>query len=239
MNVYFITGTSKGIGYNLAISLLEQNNFVVGLSRTNSIKHNNFTHYKIDLSDIEQVKLFHFSFNSEPQQIILINNAGIIGDIKQTGKTSNQSIIDTFNVNTVATSVLINNFITQFQNENFGKIILNISSGAGRHSISSWAAYCASKGALDMFSEVVYDEQKQIKKKKAVKIYSIAPGIVDTPMQDIIRSAKHEDFELVNQFKEYKNNSLLTSPKEVADKLIVFLQNSNKYKNVIYDIRNL
>ena len=240
MNIYFITGTSKGIGYNIAVSLLKNSsNFVYGLSRTNTIINNNFTHVKIDLSDIEQVNNFNFEINDKIDEIVLINNAGIIGDIKQTGKVSNKSITDTYNINTIAPSVLINKFISQFQNEEVEKIILNISSGAGRHTISSWASYCASKSALDMYSQVVYDEQKRINRKKSVKIYSIAPGIVDTPMQDVIRSAKVEDFEFVNQFIDYKEKLQLTSPKEVAEKLISFLNNSNKYKNVIYDLREL
>ncbi len=240
MNNYFITGTSKGIGYNIAISLLkDSNNLVYGLSRTNTIKNKNFVHVKIDLSDIEQVNKFNFQINKNTKKIVLINNAGIIGDIKQIGKISNQSIEEIFSINTIAPSILTNKFICQFQNEETEKIILNISSGAGRHTISSWATYCASKSALDMFSQVVYDEQRQIQRKKSVKIYSIAPGIVDTPMQDIIRNAKVEDFEFVNQFINYKEKSQLSSAKDVAVRLINFLDKSNKYKNVIYDLREL
>jgi len=240
MSIYFITGTSKGIGYNIAVSLLkDSSNLVYGLSRTNTIENKNFTHIKIDLSDIEQVNNFSFEINENLEKIVLINNAGIIGDIKQTGKVSNKSIIDTYNINTIAPSILINKFIAQFKSEEVDKIILNISSGAGRHTISSWATYCASKSAIDMYSQVVYDEQKRIQRKKSVKVYSIAPGIVDTPMQDVIRTAKVDDFEFVNQFIDYKEKSQLTSPKDVADKLINFLNNSNKYKNVIYDLREL
>ena len=240
MNIYFITGTSKGIGYELAVSLLKNpQNLVFGLSRSNTITDKNFTHIKIDLSDINKVNDFNFDIIDKPEKILLINNAGIIGDIKQTGKVSENSIAETYNVNTIAPSILINKFISNFQNEEFEKIILNISSGAGRHTIPSWATYCASKSALDMYSNVVFDEQKRIKKHKAVKIYSIAPGIVDTPMQDIIRGAKIEDFEFVNQFKEYKQKKMLTPPAEVAERLINFLNNSKKYKNVIYDLREL
>ncbi len=240
MNIYFITGTSKGIGYNIAAYLLKDtNNLVYGLSRTNNIKNNNFVHIKIDLSDLEQVKKINFDVSEQKEKIVLINNAGIIGDIKQIGKINHQSIIDTYNINTISPTILTNKFIAKFQYSNLDKTVLNISSGAGRHSISSWATYCASKSALDMFSLVVYDEQKHISKHKSIKIYSIAPGIVDTPMQDIIRSTKPEDFDFVDKFKDYKTKSLLTSPDEVAKKLINFLNNTNKYKDVIYDLREL
>ncbi len=240
MNIYFITGTSKGIGYGLAIELLKNtNNFVFGLSRNNNITHNNFKHIYIDLSDLEQVKKFNFEFCKNPQKIVLINNSGIIGHIRQIGKVDNNKIIETYNINTIAPSILMNKFIEKYENENYEKIILNISSGAGRHSISSWATYCSSKSAIDMFSQVIFDEQQKNRKNKAVKIYSIAPGIVDTPMQTDIRKATIEEFEFADKFKMYKKNGELTSVQEVAEKLVAFIENSVKYKKVIYDIREI
>lgn len=240
MDTYFISGTSKGIGYYLAITLLQnENNTVIGFSRTNTIVHKNFTHIQLDLSDIESVNNFEFVLPNNTDKIFLINNAGIIGDIKKVGNVDSISISNVFDINITAPSILMNKFIGKFQNRINEKIILNISSGAGRHSISSWAAYCASKSALDMFSQVVFDEQQSIDKNKAVKIYSVAPGIVDTPMQGVIRSADSADFEKVNQFIDYKNNNMLSSPEDVSKKIIEFLNNSHKYKNVIYDIRNI
>ena len=238
MNYFYITGTSKGLGKALAENLLlKENNFVMGVSRKQTIEHKNYSHIFIDIDKIEDLDNFYFKEFDDAKKIVLINNAGIIGNIKQIGKINTEDIISTYNVNTIAPSILINKFINQYQNIDTEKLILNISSGAGRHTIESWATYCASKSALDMFSQVIYDEQKHIKKEKSVKIYSVAPGIVDTPMQTEIRQAKIDDFPIVNNFIDYKNAGALSSPKEIAEKLILFLDNSTKYKNVIYDVR--
>ena len=238
MKHFFITGTSKGLGKAICEQLLSENHTVTGLSRNCTISHPKYKHINIDLSDNNQVLNFEFD-DVNAGEIILINNAGIIGDIKQVGNIDNKSIINTFNVNTIAPAILMNKFAQKFQKSDANKIILNISSGAGRHSIESWSAYCASKSALDMFSLVFFDEQKHFPKQKAIKIYSVAPGIVDTPMQDEIRSATKNDFPIVDKFIDYKNLNLLSPANEIASKLIDFVQNTHKYKSVIYDVREL
>ena len=240
MNYFYITGTSKGLGKSLANQVLsDKNNFVIGLSRTQTITHKNYFHINIDLNKIEDLDKFNFEKHKDAEKIVLINNAGIIGEIKKAGNRSTKDIISTYNINTIAPSILMNTFISQFQNIDIEKIILNISSGAGRHTIESWATYCASKAALDMYSQVIFDEQKQFKKEKAVKIYSIAPGIVDTTMQDEIRKASPSDFPIVENFINYKNTGALSSAKEISEKLIQFIENSYKFKDVIYDVRQL
>ncbi len=240
MNYFYITGTSKGLGKSLALNLLsDKENFVYGLSRTKTINHKNYNHISIDLDKLEDVAKFNFVLPNNAKKIVLINNAGVIGEIKKVGNRNTQDIISTFNINTTAPSILMNKFISEFQQQDIEKIILNISSGAGRHTIESWAAYCASKSALDMYSQVIYDEQKHFKKETAVKIYSIAPGIVDTPMQDQIRLADKLDFPIVDNFITYKNSGALSSTSEISEILIKFLENTHKYKNVIYDVREL
>lgn len=240
MNYFYITGTSKGLGKALCEKLLlEQNNFVFGISRTHTVNHKNYKHISLDLNNIKDIESFDFEDYKDAEKIILINNAGIIGEIKKVGTRSTSDIISTYNINTIAPSILMNKFIAQFQKAGFEKIILNISSGAGRHTVESWATYCASKAALDMYSQVIFDEQKHFNKEKAVKVYSIAPGIIDTPMQDEIRKAKVSDFPIVENFINYKNSGALSSAEEVSEKLIKFISNIKKYKTVIYDVREL
>ncbi len=243
MKHYIITGTSKGLGKAICQELLKNNDVkITGLSRTNTISHKNYSHLTIDLSDINQVYNFNFNdvkLDSSVDKIILINNAGIIGDIKPVGAISNKEIFNTYQINTITPSILMNKFAEKYQFIDTEKIVLNVSSGAGRHSIESWSAYCASKSALDMFSLVFYDEQKHHKKNKAIKIYSIAPGIVDTPMQTQIRNTDKKDFPLVDKFIEYKKQNLLSSSTEIAKKIISFIENSHKYKSVLYDVREL
>ena len=240
MNYYYITGTSRGIGKALTLKLLQdKNNYVIGLSRTNSIEHERFEFMQIDLTNYLQVANFQFIDILDAKKVILINNAGLIGDIKHTGNTDNKAIHDTFMVNSISPAVLMNNFLKAYASLAIEKLIINISSGAGRHAIESWASYCASKSALDMFSLVVNTEQKIINKDYPAKVFSIAPGIVDTQMQDVIRETDKSDFSNVDTFVNYKNTKQLASTEDTADLLAKVISNPDKHKDVLMDLRSM
>ncbi len=238
MNYFFITGTGRGLGKAIALELLNNSkNRVVGLSRTNLIENKNFRFIKIDLQKVDLLNSFVFPEFSDASQIVLINNAGTIGQIKVTGRKNTEEIIKTFQLNTVAPSVLINQFIKQFQNLDVSKLILNISSGAGRHTVASWSEYCASKSALDMYSMVVDEEQK--KEIFPFKVFSVAPGVIDTDMQGDIRSANEEGFEMLDYFKELKEKNSLSTPEEIAKRILSIIDLSTQYKKVLLDVREL
>jgi benzil reductase ((S)-benzoin forming) len=238
MNYFFVTGSSRGLGKAIVEDLLKNsNNKVFGLSRQNSISHYQFSFIKIDLSDSNRLNLFQFPELNSVNQLVLINNAGTIGQIKPTGKKDSEEIIKTYLLNTIAPSILSNQFIKQYQNLDSQKIILNISSGAGRHTINSWAEYCASKAALDMYSKVLAEEQQ--KQKYPFKLFSVAPGIIDTDMQSDIRSAKKEDFEQLEFFRHLKTTNSLSQPKEIAKAIRSIINSPERYKDVLLDVRDL
>ena len=238
MNYFYITGVSRGIGKALALALLQdKKNYVIGLSRTNSIEHARFEFIPLDLTNYTQVANYRFIDILDARKVVLINNAGLIGNIKHVGNTDNKSIHDTFMVNTVSPSVLMNNFMNAYAGLSIEKLIINISSGAGRHAVESWASYCASKSALDMFSLVLDEEQKNINKLHPVKVFSIAPGIVDTQMQDAIREADASDFSRVGVFIDYENNRQLATTEDTANLLVNIISNPDKYEEVLIDLR--
>ncbi len=240
MNYYFITGVSRGIGKALVEKLLEnENNYIIGLGRTSTTKHERFEFISIDLSKLELVKSYQFIQIIDAKSITLVNNSGMLGYIDIVGNIENESIIEAFNVNTVAPAILMNNFVNAYQNFKGEKLVLNISSGAGRHAIDSWSSYCASKAALDMFSTVANQEQKNKYHGNRIKFISIAPGIVDTEMQDEIREVDESRFSDLDRFINYKKENLLAAPEEVAYKLIQVMENSNNYKEAVQDIREL
>mgnify|MGYP003917472863 CR=1 FL=1 len=84
----------------------------------------------------------------------------------------------------------------------------------------------ASKAVLDRFSETLYLEEKE--KGRAIRVFSIAPGVIDTEMQNAIRASQAEDFSSLETFKGLKLNNELQSALETAVNLIDFL---NRYNN--------
>lgn len=245
MNYYYITGTSRGLGKAFAEHLLENpSNHVVGMSRHRSIEHPNYTHAYLDLTDGKAVGEFKFELHANAQKIYLINNAGVLGFIKPVGKLDAATIIKNYTVNLIAPTILTNAFIECYDSTDAEKVIVNISSGAGKNPIDGWAVYCASKAGIDMLSRVVDTEQKIRAERplesihKGFHIFSIAPGVVNTTMQDEIRSAAKEDFSRLEDFIAYKTNDQLSEPGLVSKKYINILANVNSIKDVLSSIKD-
>jgi benzil reductase ((S)-benzoin forming) len=237
MNYYYITGASKGIGKALVEHLLQDpSNKVIGISRSRDMEHANYEHMSLDLSNIDEVSTFRFMPHHDAKRLVLINNAGALGAVKPVGRLSAHPIAYTYNLNLVAPSVLIDNFIHAYASFPAEKIIVNVSSGAGKYPIDGWSVYCASKAGLDMFSRVVSEEQKI--NKGDFRIFSIAPGVVDTGMQEQIRSADKVDFSRIEDFINYKTSGQLSDPKLVADKFFRILARAGSIEETVISVRD-
>jgi benzil reductase ((S)-benzoin forming) len=211
----FITGVSGGLGKALAEEFLRMGFTVSGIGRTNQIKHPSYSFIACDLSQPAEINNFDFGILSGP--VMLINNAGILGQIQRLSDQYVPDVMNVLTVNTLAPMLLSAKLMRSTSNEN-PTTIVNISSGAGRRSIPSWAAYCASKAALDRFSETFYFEEKE--KGRNIRVYSVAPGVIDTNMQELIRSSNPANFSSVSRFTELKSTNSLKSPQETAEQLI-------------------
>ncbi|MHC2992351.1 short-chain dehydrogenase [Pontibacter sp. HJ8] len=242
MNYYFITGASKGIGKAIAEELLkDKNNSVIGVSRSSSIKHRHYRHQPLDFSDIPAVE--HnlqkvFIPYPDAEKLVLINNAGVIGDIGYVGEgMPNERFEFVFDVNVVVPAMLMNTFLQVYQARQVPKVVVNISSGAGQYPIDGWASYCASKAAIDMLSLTVQKEQEI--RGTGVRVYSLSPGVVDTAMQEHIRESDAAKFSSVEKFIDYKAKGELASPEEVGQKIVSFLDRVEEYNDVIVSVRDM
>ena len=238
MNYYFITGSSKGLGKSLTELLLEdENNIICGLSRSNNIDHKNYHHTNIDLSKLDEVEAYQFSKIENANKIILVNNAGMVGDVKRVGKIDNQKIIDCYNLNLIAPVILTNKFISTYSGLSSEKMVLNISSGAGRTPIDGWNVYCSTKAGIDMFSQVMNEEIKIDGSDN--KVLSLAPGIIDTGMQTQIRNATQPNFSNIERFIDYKKDGDLTQPDITAKQVVRFIQEKELQNEVICSVRDI
>lgn len=232
--IYIITGVSRGMGAAMAELFLKKGHEVKGVGRTHSISHPNFSFVECDLSNLEQVgSLFQNQFFEKP--VTLINNAGMIGSIQRLSDQKDLDLEKVLTVNVTAPMLLLHTIYANVRNKSDFTLV-NISSGAASRVIPSWAAYCASKAALNMLTQAFYLEEQE--RGNNPKVYSIAPGVVDTGMQDQIRSTSAENFSAVENFKQMKNDGVLFSPDEAASRLESLL-NSAYSGDVLYDLRNV
>lgn len=228
-----VTGVSRGVGKAVAELYLEKGYEVIGLGRTNVLEHENYSFFQLDLADSTALKSFDLSWIKD--SVTLINNAGIIGNISRISDQVDWDLSDVLQVNTIAPMELAKKVYEKCaSSEDF--TLVNISSGAANRAIPSWAAYCASKAALNMLSETFYLEEKE--QNRNIKVYAVAPGVIDTDMQKKIRSTDPSEFSALQNFIDLKENDQLFSPEECADRLFSLL-NKSYSGEVFYDLRNI
>lgn len=214
-----ITGTSSGIGKAIAEEYLRAGFQVVGIGRRHTIAHPLYKAITCDLSNSAAFK--QLAVNEwVTEDVLLINNAGMLGEIKRLSDQSENDLENVLLTNTVAPGLLMQQF-AKACGDRYNLTVVNISSGAAKRAIPSWSAYCASKAALEMLSEVFYLEEKE--KGRSTKVYAVAPGVVHTPMQAHIRATEPEHFSLQQQFVDYYEKEELISPQLVAEKLLKLL----------------
>jgi benzil reductase ((S)-benzoin forming) len=193
----------------------------------------------MDLGITEGVREFRFRLPRGTRRAVLVNNAGVIEPVAPVGRMDNQTLAAGFTVNLISPAILMNNFIRHTQKSRAQRLIINISSGAARHTVDSWAVYCAAKAGLDMFSEVLHSEQPIHRPKHPVRIFSVAPGVVDTGMQAQIRAVPKRNFASKERFVKMKSDGMLAPVDKTARSILRILSQPEKYAHICLDVRDL
>ena len=231
--MYYITGVSSGLGKAVAEMLLSKGKNVTGIGRNNTIAHTNYSFRKCDLKSLDSIVKLELEIDQE--ECILINNAGMIGDINRFSNTNNKQLQEVMQVNAISPMELAKKIYSQLEQKN-NFTLVNISSGAAKRAIPSWAAYCASKAALNMMSEAFFLEEKEL--GHLPKVFCVAPGVIDTSMQTQIRNSSIENFSSIETFKRMKNEGELYSPDEAAERLLNLIKSCSD-DTVFYDLREV
>jgi NAD(P)-dependent dehydrogenase (short-subunit alcohol dehydrogenase family) len=149
-----------------------------------------------------------------------VNNAGVLEPVKPIRDVSTEAFREHLEINLMGVFIGVRAFIAHRRRvaEAAGRdgILINVSSGAAWNAYQGWGAYCAGKAAVERLTEVVAEEERDT----GLRVYSIAPGVVDTPMQDLVRASNVEDFPEVERFREMKREGGLNSVGFVADEFL-------------------
>lgn len=116
---FIITGTSKGIGKQLAELLLKMGDYVYGIARGMSGLEEAFERYKhiqFDLADIHSIDDLVSSILEQipPQEVEfigLINNAAMLEPLKPIDQCSAEEISLNLNISLAAPMILTSSFI--------------------------------------------------------------------------------------------------------------------------------
>ena len=214
MKKIIITGTSRGIGYELALQFANAGHQVLALSRTNSLalsENENITCLSVDLSkESDLVQVEDFLSSSWKNVDAIVHNAGSLV-LKPFAQTSQKDFENVYKVNVFGVANLTRICLSYLKK---GSHVVSISSMGGIQGslkFAGLAAYSSSKGAVITLSELLAEEYKE----KGISFNVLALGAVQTEM-------------LQEAFPGYEAP---ISAKGMADHIFDFALTGSKYYN--------
>ncbi len=216
MKKIILTGATGGLGTELVDTILSYNIGELVCVYRNEKKFNKIRNEQKKLKGYQVLenddfsKLFSWVEDKETNEIMLILNAFSITPIKKMGEMRSDEIENFVYGNITRNTLLINKTINHCKINGIALRIINLDSGAADRPFTGWGNYCASKSFINSLLSVVSKENSDY------RVVSVDPGVIDTNMQEEIRSADKEVFDQVEMFKDYKKKGLLKSPKIVA-----------------------
>ena len=241
MDLYIVTGASRGLGLALASQLSARGEArVLSISRAGLPAGATWRDLRADLGtdagqDAAAGAIVSALASEAWSRAVLINNAGTVEPLAVVGEADAAEVRRNIAVNLSAAIVLMDAFVA-----NSARIakrsVINISSGSGRRPIAGTGAYCAAKAGMDMISRVAALEAESA--GTPITITSLAPGIIDTDMQVTARTATEKQLPSVAMFRTFKSDNLLKSAGEVAERIIA-LERNGRLPAGIADVREI
>ena len=225
-----ITGSTRGIGKETALMLLKNGMNVIISSRSQEsvdsvIKeiHDKFPNkientlgLKCDVSKQSEIKyLVDISIKKFGKIDILVNNAGIVY-YKSLIDTTEEEWDKTIDINLKGIFLFTKEVLPYMIENKSDGIIINVSSGAGKHGFANLSSYCASKFGIIGLTESIAEEVAD----NNIKVMAICPGGVDTDMiKDIVKEGYNP------------SSRNLMKPEDVAKKIYDMISNQKDYYN--------
>lgn len=210
-----ITGTSRGIGFELAQHFAKQGNNVLALSRNtkplDAVNHKNIRTISVDLSNESDIKKATDFIKTEWNKVdILINNAGKLINKPFTELTTTD-FEEVYKVNVFAVAELTKQLIPFMQKGSHVVTVSSMGGIQGSMKFPGLAAYSSAKGAVITLSELLAEEYKE----QQIAFNVLALGAVQTEM-------------LEEAFPGYVAP---LSAKEMANYIFDFALTGNKFYN--------
>lgn len=249
MDLFILTGASRGLGRAMAEQLLCADRLLLtvsrrpdaGLQQLAAARDAKLEQWALDLAHDVGVAArleawLHQQAGTKFSAATLINNAGVLGQVGPVQRADAETTAAVFRVGLEAPTLLAAAFLRVTDKWNVPRRVLNISSGAGRRPIAGWAAYCAAKAGLDQLSRTMAADEAL--RPNGARIVALGPGVIDTDMQAQTRAADAEGFPDRPRFAELKASGQLASSRDAAARVLAYLARPDFGANPVADARD-
>lgn len=218
--VALVTGAARGIGAATAVALARRGiACVLAVRKPEAARETADILGKLgvacrvetcDVADYESVRrCVARTIEAWGRLDIVVNNAGQIDPQGLLANTDPAAWAQAVSVNLVGPYNVIRAALSELLRRH--GTVVNVSTGAAHTPRDGWSAYCSSKAGLHMLGRSVLNEYG----KQGLSVYSLQPGLVDTDMQERIRSMG------VNEISRIQREKL--APPEVSAGVIAWL----------------
>lgn len=172
MKSVLITGCSSGLGHFIAKEFLKRGDKVYVTSRNASsliaLKDLGAVPLEVNLEDEKDIEKIRKSLNSLD---ILINNAGY-AQVAPILELDSKAFESQFRINLFAPHALIKTFVPLLVKSS-NPLIVNIGSMSGVMATPFAGAYCSSKAAINIYTDVLRMELASL----GIKVVKVLPGV--------------------------------------------------------------
>ncbi len=227
-----VTGSTSGIGLEVARALLARGWRVLGVARRPAaLAAPGYEHAQVDLGDPAAVEALCAgplaTALAAPglARLGLVNGAAALAPVGPIARLDAPALLRAFAVNAVAPMRLAGAVVAAAGGRPVR--VVDVSSGAATKAYAGWGAYCATKAALRLAGQVLAEERAAFPSPGGtpvdLAVTSYEPGVVDTAMQAEVRASPREAFPALDRFLDLHARGALVPPArpaaEIADLL--------------------
>jgi len=238
----WITGASSGIGR----ALMETVPFDARLSGVSRRTPTKGSSVALDLSLPSSWEQLGLLWHTEAEgfmgdRAVFIHAAATLDPMGSADSVESGAYEKAVLLNSAAPQVLGSLFLSAFGRLGCRCQVAIITSGAARTVYPGWSHYGAGKAAVDQWVRTVGAEQARkgtLGAGRPAEVIAIAPGVVNTPMQEAIRATSDVDFPQRERFVGLHQAGALADPREVAERIWGLLHDGLPTGSVV-DLRDL
>lgn len=230
--VAIVTGAGRGIGRAIALAYASEGARLILAARTEAELQDaaalceeqggKATAIKADIANWDQAQyLIQTAIREAGHVDVLVNSAGIYGPIGPTAEIDVTDWTRAVSVNLFGPLYLCRAILPHFVERRQGKIIL-LGGGGATAPLPNFSSYAASKAGVARLADTLAEELKTFN----VQVNVIAPGLVDTQLQDEVLAAGPRAGALLEKIQRARETGAGAVSPDVAASLALFLASS-------------